>query len=810
MKKRLVKFAAAALSAAAILTLAGCKNTPDFNVSSEIDTVLNLAAPEVKVTAYPGMNFVSWSPVANAYGYVLYIYEEGNHIKTQNGIAYTTLNYSDTNIQNNKTYKYIVEAVSKDHKTDRAVQTENSLSSPVSVKAIVPSYETSPLELYNFESGSKNADYVVSAENINVYKDAEDTIAVSFPGKAYLKYDVYYSMDNAYETLRNNDSRNSVSSALSKASANDSILHASRTTITTSGKYHFIVDAKAANEKYGKTDTVISEKTVEVETLAGSGASITTSNYKTPDTIRVVFTGFTSSLDGSILPAECYKLYRSVNYNPATPVNNMNFKVPTLYTPVNGEVKATDISGRTFFVDDAIEDNSVAYTYTLVVTDGTRYAEMNNSTRRSIVAGYALSTIGNVTISGTKYTLDNDDYNNDIEWTIKLPEEGITIDEAYFIERLYDESYIPVAADFARDDDHKVTVLTAGDATGKVYKAFTKNHTPGSYVYLLVSLSKEGYKDKEVVSSSGVSVNMHYAGVPTFTAELYDNKVDGATAADYKYEYNDVVLNIKHTLYEEMLDDFTYTIYEAHPEINQTTGALIWDFETADWTIGDVDKEFKKAGFKKNSYDDSAAAEYVAFVELKDLAPGNYAWKLVTTEKESGVSYSIIQVKTVEGVKTDSIKFVPFINVERDNPKQPSSANTVTFTKSNTFKRNYGTTGVLDGYLVSVTPETTEDGVTYTLYRTTSVATSDMTKVVWTKVGPVVSKDPITQPFTCYELDSNGQRQEKEPESYPVSLKYTYNDAGLSTGDGYSYVVVCEKEGCATRYSNVAPIAPVN
>ena len=201
MKKSLVKIAAA-FSAAAILTLAGCSNpeTPGYNFSSDskIDTVLNLAAPEVKVTAYPGMNFVSWTSVANANGYVLYIYEEGSHIKTVAKAYDDELNYADTNIQNNKNYKYVVEAESKSS-TGRAVVTENSISSPVTVKAIVPAFETSPLALYNFESG-KNAEYVVSAANINAYKDADLKIAVSFPSKAYLNYDVYYYLDNEYET----------------------------------------------------------------------------------------------------------------------------------------------------------------------------------------------------------------------------------------------------------------------------------------------------------------------------------------------------------------------------------------------------------------------------------------------------------------------------------------------------------------------------------------------------------------------------------------------------------------------------------
>ena len=178
MKKMLVKIASA-LSAAAILTLAGCSQTPDFNVSSEIDTVLNLAKPEVNVTAYPGMNYVSWTPVANAKEYYLYTSIDGHQVSTQTVSASSALRYVDKSVKANATYTYRVEATSKTS-TGRAVVTENAMSSSVSIKSIVPDYDTKPLDLYKFESGSKDEKYIVSASNIKAFLDDKAKIGITF------------------------------------------------------------------------------------------------------------------------------------------------------------------------------------------------------------------------------------------------------------------------------------------------------------------------------------------------------------------------------------------------------------------------------------------------------------------------------------------------------------------------------------------------------------------------------------------------------------------------------------------------------
>ena len=813
MKKMLVKIAAS-VSAAAILVLAGC-STPEtpgynFNTDSKVDTVLNLAAPEVKVTAYPGMNFVSWTSVANANGYVLYVYEENSHVKTEKFDYDDDLVYADIDIQNNKTYKYVVEAESDDN-VGRAVKMQNTLSSPVTVKAIVPAYETSPLELYNFESG-KNAEYVVSAANINPYKDSDSKIAVSFPSKAYLNYNVYYYLDNEYETYKNRKAL--TSDTLSNKASNNSTLQAS-TTITSAGTYHFIVDATAENSKYGKTDTVVSEKTVEVELLEGSNAKITSAVYRDDDTIRVVFDGFNFSLDGSVAPAEYYKVYRSVNYNPTS----QNFKAPTLYTPVSGTVKATDISSKTFFVEDEIEDNTVAYTYTLVVTDGERFATLTNNMRKIVNAKVVESTFGTTKIESSPSCLDNDEYDNDIEWTITLPDEpatGIVLNAVYYLEKDPDEKHTVVAADFVKDAEHKVAFTAAGDTTGKIYKVFTKDHTPGTDVYLLVSISKEGYKDAEVVSTV-CSVHGHYYYDPSFTALVYDNTVDGTTPenATYVENLNDVVLNIKQKFYEEQIDEFEFAIYEASPaSITNNGNTITWNFETEDWKLDVANTAFKEAGLKKNAYKENQALnEYCAVVELSDLEPGYYAWKLVKTNKATGevVYTSPIRTAVVNGDAPDSIQFRPVLNVTKVNPTLASSAVKVTFVKDNTYREIVPEDVDWEGKVSAVIPESEEAGVTYTLYRTILVGNKDTTKVVWEKVGIVNRTDPDSRVVDVYEWDAvNNKPVLKNSLSYNYSITYTYTDSDLPTGDGYSYVVVCEKDGCETIYSDPKSLDPIN
>ena len=140
MKKTVLK--AAGILAATVLLFASCA-ADDSSYSSQIDTVLYLEKPQVSAKAYPGMNFVSWEPVANANGYVLYKYED-NNFKSSSSLSYTTLSYKDTDIKDGALYSYFVEAESKTS-TGRSISTENTRSDKVSVKGIVPPSDVTTL-----------------------------------------------------------------------------------------------------------------------------------------------------------------------------------------------------------------------------------------------------------------------------------------------------------------------------------------------------------------------------------------------------------------------------------------------------------------------------------------------------------------------------------------------------------------------------------------------------------------------------------------------------------------------------------------
>lgn len=242
MKKSLLKLAGL-ISIVASLFLVSCKNeTP---TSPGLDTVLTLDKAQVSVTAYPGMNFVSWLPVTNANGYVLYIYVGGNCISSQTYSFDDDLCYVDTNIKNNVDYTYIVEAESSSS-TGRQVVTQNSMSDKKTVKAIVPPYNTKAFDLGKSEK-NPNSDFIVTSNNINI-SSLKNKVSISFPGKAYLMYEVslidsdknIYAQENLYDPANNN------------------VTLYTDFTVTQPGTYKVKIIAKSINTHFADSGVVIS------------------------------------------------------------------------------------------------------------------------------------------------------------------------------------------------------------------------------------------------------------------------------------------------------------------------------------------------------------------------------------------------------------------------------------------------------------------------------------------------------------------------------------------------------------------------
>ena len=773
MKKSILKIAGL-LAISASLFLASC-STDASNFSSQTDTVLNLAAPQVKATAYPGMNYISWKPVANANGYVIYIYEDGHFVKATD-LAYAVLNFVDTEIVNGVNYTYYVEATSKTS-SGRAVVTENTMSEAVSVTAIVPSYNVKSLELVNYENPKGNTEFVVNSSNLHIANDGFGKLSISFPAKAYLNYYVYYTKGNTYETT---GIFNTPVDPVYDNARNDVILYVDNL-ITSAGTYRASVKVKAKNSHFGDSKEIVSEETVVINALDGDGAEIVSAGYKDlGKTVRVVFNKFTLA-DGTDAPASYYKVYRAVAGT-------------SKYSPASGTVKPTNNTKATYFVDDVIEDNTIKYEYIVVVTDGENYSKEPEPKN---VAPYTNNVAAVATISGNASIEDADGIENDIEWTIKVPSSDVKIEGVYVFEKSVTDTADVVPGDF--DTANAVAYSAATYDTNTTFKAFTKNHTLGNNVYMLVVTSEKDKVNAEEVSSP-VEVLQHSISIPLITVEVYDNTVTGATTSTPTND--DVIINVDDYIYDfENIADYTYTLYKAKSTVKTDTSTITWTFDTKDW------EKVETLQMKKNEVS-ANPKKYTAVVKVSDLEDGVYGYKVVKTDKfgnsEVAIDYASITADSV------SITYEPVISASWINFANAVSDVKVTFVKDTpapTYK--YGTSGSLDGKLIEVKDVKQEEGVEYSLYRrVTSVNLYPVTEIVWEKVNGSFGTTNTTEKETVYSDDA-GSLTSKTIDCVK-SITYTLTDRNLSTGNGYDYIVVAEKANAESKYSNIVSVSGAN
>ena len=774
MKKSILKIAGL-LAISASLFLASC-STDASNFSSQTDTVLNLAAPQVKATAYPGMNYISWKPVANANGYVIYIYEDGHFVKATD-LAYDVLNFVDTEIVNGSKYTYYIEATSKTS-SGRAVVTENTMSEAVSVTAIVPSYNVKSLELVNYENPKGNTEFVVNSSNLHIANDGFGKISISFPAKAYLNYYVSYTKGNTYESTGN--PFETMPLDVSYKARNDVILYVDDY-ITSAGTYRAALVAEAENSHFGVSKEIVSEETVVINALDGDGAEIVSAGYKDlGKTVRVVFDKFTLA-NGTDAPASYYKVYRAVAGT-------------SKYSPASGTVKPTDNTKATYFVDDVIEDNTIEYEYIVVVTDGENYSGMPDS---EDVAPYANNVADAATISGNVSIEDADGIANDIEWTITVSSSDVKIEGVYVFEKSVTDTADVVPGDF--DTANAVAYSAATDDTNTTFKAFTKNHTFGNNVYMLVVTSEKDKVNAEEVSSP-VEVLQYPISTPLITVEVYDNTVTGATTSTPTYD--DVIINIDDDIYDvENIADYTYTLYKAKSTVKSDISTITWTFDTKDW------EKVETLQMKKNEVSADPTL-YTAVVKISDLEDGVYGYKVVKTDKfgnsEVAIDYASITADSV------SITYKPVISASWINFANAVSDVKVTFVKDTPAPTEIiGTSGVLNGLVTDMDGVKQEEGVEYSLYRrVTSVNPSSLTEVVWEKVNGSFGTTNTTEDATVY-YDDAGTATAKTIK-YVKSITYTLTDKNLSTGNGYDYIVVAEKTGAEPKYSNIDSVLGAN
>lgn len=776
MKKTVLK--AAGILAATVLLFASCA-ADDSSYSSQIDTVLYLEKPQVSAKAYPGMNFVSWEPVANANGYVLYKYED-NNFKSSSSLLHTDLSYKDTDIKDGALYSYFVEAESKTS-TGRSISTENTRSDKVSVKGIVPPSDVTTLNLYAYEDyGSKespkgNKDFVVTSSNIKISKDElkeSEKLSISFPGKAYLTYNLgYTTIDNQFDV----QNPYIITSNIRDNSTNDKIFYYDYT-VTAPGIYKAVIRVNSENSLFGSSPVVISDESVTIEKLNGTGGTISSASYTDlGKTVRVVFNKYV--LNGSSVPESYYKVYRceAGSY---------------LYEPVSGTIAATDSSKATYFADDTVPDSTKEYEYRVVVTDGNSIAYDSET-----VYPYSLAAQSKTIVSGVKSSEDNDAVSNDITWTITLPSNDVVITGVYALEKSANYTGTVVAADFDRTSSLETTSGT--DTTGKIFYVYTKNHTAGNKVYLLVTTSQENKKDGEWLSSA-VTTSIKPISAPIISVAAYDSTRTTATPSYTEKVEDDVIVNVEDTITYDDISYYTYTLYKTKSTVESDTTSITWDFTTSNW------EKVTDLTMSKNDVIDSNSVKYVGIYKESNLSDGVYGYKVVKTRKDSGESVSEIEYVQID---CDSVTIESTIAANSASFESPASATSnveVVYTISKAAEEVYGKVLDTDNLVIKWIglPET---GVVYDLYRTET--TQNLTEVVWTKVELTPSITDTKTPMSI-SYDNAGVVGTKNIDVV-TSKKYTYNDTGLSTGKTYQYMLVATK-GTEQKYKLSAKVLGAN
>lgn len=777
MKKTVLK--AAGILAATVLLFASCA-ADDSSYSSQIDTVLYLEKPQVSAKAYPGMNFVSWEPVANANGYVLYKYED-NNFKSSSSLLHTDLSYKDTDIKDGALYSYFVEAESKTS-TGRSISTENTRSDKVSVKGIVPPSDVTTLNLYAYEDyGSKespkgNKDFVVTSSNIKISKDElkeSEKLSISFPGKAYLTYNLgYTNIDNQFDVQ---NTYSTIASNIRDNSTNDKIFYYGYT-VTAPGIYKAVIRVDSENSLFASSPVVISDESVTIEKLNGTGGTISSASYTDlGKTVRVVFNKYV--LNGSSVPDSYYKVYRceAGSY---------------LYEPVSGTIAATDSSKATYFADDTVPDSTKEYEYRVVVTDGNSIA-YNAQT----VSPYSLAAQFTTTVSGVKSSEDNDAVSNDITWTIKLPSNDVVITGVYALEKSANYTGTVVAADFDRTSSLETTSGT--DTTGEIFYVYTKNHTAGNKVYLLVTTSQENKKDGEWLSSA-VTTSIKPISVPVISVAAYDSTITTATPSYTEKVKDDVIVNVEDTITYDDISYYTYTLYKTKSTVESDTTSITWDFTTSNWV------KVTDLTMSKNDVIDSDSVNYVGIYKESNLSDGVYGYKVVKTRKDSGESVSEIEYVQIDCDSVTIKSTIAAISASFESAASATSNVNVVYTISKAPEEVRGKVLATDDLVINWIglPET---DVVYELYRTET--TKNLTEVVWTKVELTPSITEDKTPKAIY-YNNSGAVDTKNIDVV-TSQKYTYKDTGLSTGKSYRYMLVARK-GTEQEYKLSATVSGAN
>ena len=603
--KKLLSVSAAALTLLASAALISCGTEGD-DYSGATDTVLTLTSPSVSATAYPGVNYITWEPIAGAESFELYRTTDGESSSTKiAAVSGTKTEYADIAandhvLSDGKSYKYTVIAVSSSDPS-RAVYVKSSQAS-VSVTAIVPTAGTNVAAFTDSYSKSyfKKLDSTNLAKNVTV-STTDGFVYAEYPATAGFKYGVTILDANKYEAL-GNDAVSSATTANYKADYKAEFKNASA--ITSAGNYVAVAKIDSVSTLY--TPTYVKLGSVEVKNIGESSTktSGTSAAWIAENKARISWTPAKLKATGENTATTNYKVYRSSDAD--------NTWVSVEGSVVSGE-KETTTAGTTtvasvYYIDDTVEDNTIAYTYHVVHTDGTYYGTYTTSDNEDSLAKFAYAQTGVPTVSAVAYNNDTTGVADTIKIvaTKNVADYNQTLAISYV--KLADDADGNAVKTYAADSFTSITLANNNGETDS-YTVYIKDAAAGTYL-IKVTASETGKTDNTVytlvtVDAADVSVNGVDANFGKFT--ISGNEVKAVTIVDT--EINDTT---------DALSNYTYGLYKVvitetdkyNDIVKVETTAVNDNITLAKVTNASGDKLYEDYGLATGNYAAAVSVDY--------------------------------------------------------------------------------------------------------------------------------------------------------------------------------------------------------
>lgn len=600
MKKILSSVAAIALAAALI----SCGDSGDTNNTiTNSDTIISVGTPVVTGKAYPGVNYITWTPVANASYYEVYrTVNNASELVASNVTGklefadFAKANASsDFALVDGVTYQYTIYAVGANgvNVPSRAVYIATSTASTY-VKATVPAYGT---DITKFDDQTTK-DYLAKlAKGEGVTKPAlldsttfaatEYNVSFAYPVIPGYKYAVNLVRDDyvakGVEITTGEKNQKKATSGFT-ANFNGTYTANGGKIAKGSGKYTAYLTVAALSPLY-TTDAVYALGEI---TIADIGELTNTSNvkasYSGEKNVVVTWTPAKLKSTGADTPVANYRVFRASSaddYNTLTQIDTATNKV---FVAEQENAYQTTINGQTatvstlYAIKDTVTDNKVTYRYYAVHTNGTLYGKE---------ASYAtLSAYSNVNGKTSAPSLSVTTIKADashIYDTFKIKATPVNVNLTNNLSKVTEIAYIKL------DDD---TII--GTSKEKVYdpSAFTalklenSNLSDGSYIayleakdgtYLFRAKAEETGKDPAYSYQTIVMAASANAGTLTTWLQSYTltNTTTGTTTYPYVFAVKENSYNeIGAYDYEWFYVDTTTANYNYGDKVTVTTSSL--------------------------------------------------------------------------------------------------------------------------------------------------------------------------------------------------------------------------------------------